>query len=704
LTEYLITLPLSGQIAPRENFFLQGVMDSLKIKILGLTTAIMLLALGLTAWHNIETQKEMLERFVTQDGRILGETIRNSIISSMASGLNEEVAPRLEQISKDPAIQGVRIFDETGRILTSSDVNEIGSIVSASDLLAYRSGKHSYSTTLQGLETHTTLVPIHNAAKCYVCHDSKNRILGILDVHLSLAEMANIQSKGRHATLLSSFCALLILIISITIFILLYVDTPLRIMSLAMTSLEKGEFDMARIDIRSSREMANLSWKFNLMVEHLKYLLDQTICQEREMAIAEEKLTHHDELREMNMTLEERLKEIEYLNITLEERIEDIEDANYKIADLAGELEERNTILERAVTRLQALHKMGLSLNSTMDIDRLFNQLIRKTMETLRARVGYILLVDRDSRTLQLAGAYGLPLHTDDIFSHIPIRPGGCSHWVITNHQPLLISNIDDSREFNRVSLLGYSRETILCAPLTIQDEVIGTITMANKTDEGSFTSEDLELLTTIAAQASIAIKNARLYEEQEKSYLNTVQALVSAVEASDAYTCGHSERVTYYALKLARHIDLPSESLRTLEQAAILHDIGKIGICESLLHKAEALSREEIDTLHLHPGIGVKILEPISFLSDVRKIIHQHHERYDGSGYPHGIKKDQLLLEARILALADTYDAMTTDRPYRKALSHDVTIQEIRDNSGTQFDPELARSFIELFEDGSSA
>jgi HD-GYP domain-containing protein (c-di-GMP phosphodiesterase class II) len=679
-------------------------MNSLKIKILSLTTAIMLLMIGLTAWHNLDTQEEMLNRFVEQNGRVLGETIRNSIIANMANGQHTELERILERISKEPAIQVVRIFDETGRILISATIEEIGDIVPASDLLAYRSGMLSYSDSLQGNETHTTLVPIHNAPNCYGCHGSEAKVLGILNVHLSLTEMANIQKKGRNATLFSSFGALLVLIIVISIFILIYVDTPLRKLALAMTSLETGDFEKAFTDIKSSREMANISDKFNLMVTHLKELLDQTIDQEREMAVAEEKLAHHDEIRNMNITLEERLKEIEYLNITLEERIEEIEEANFKIADLAGELEERNTVLERAVTRLQALHKMGLSLNSTMDIERLFNQLIHKTMETLHARAGYILLVDRDSLTLELAGSHGLSEQNRNSANHIPIKPGGCSHWVIKNHQPLLIGNIDEAREFSRVSRLGFTRESVLCAPLIIQDEVIGTITMANKRDEGSFTTEDLDLLSTIAAQAGIAIKNARLYDEQEKSYLDTVQALVSAVEASDAYTRGHSERVTRYALQLARHLDLPNESLKTLEQASILHDIGKIGICEALLHKTAALSSDDIETLRLHPGIGVKILEPISFLSDVRKIIHQHHERYDGAGYPNGVKSDQLLLEARILALADTYDAMTTDRPYRSAISHDMTIKELRDNAGTQFDPELVQAFIDMFEEVSSA
>lgn len=678
-------------------------MNTLKIKILGLTTVIMLLAVGVTAWHNLETQQAMLNRFADQNGRVLGETIRNSIIANMANGQNGEVARILERISKEPAIQNVRIFDETGRVLISAHPEETGDIVAASDLLAYRSGKLSYTSALMGDEFHTTLVPIRNAPTCHRCHDPQQDVLGILNVHLSLNEMAVLQNKGRQATLVSSLGILFILVLTISAFILFYVEAPLRRMASAMTCLEQGDFDQAHTSIRSSREMETLSSKFNLMVTHLQSLINQTVDQEREMAKAEEKLAHHDEIRNMNITLEERLKEIEYLNITLEERIEEIEEANYKIADLAGELEDRNSILERAVSRLQALHKMGLAINSTMDLNRLFNQLLHRAMETLGSRIGYILLLDRDSWTLTVGGAQGLPDHVD-LKQRLPIKPGGVSHWVIKNHQSLLITNINEAREFSRVSRLGFSRESVICAPLTIQDEVIGTITMANKIDETPFNGEDLELLATIAAQASIAIKNARLYENQQETYLNTVQALVSAVEASDAYTRGHSERVKRYALQLARYMELPPESLKRLEQAAILHDIGKIGICEALLHKREALSTEDIETLRQHPEIGVRILEPITFLGEVRTIIHQHHERFDGSGYPLGLKGNTLLLESRILAVSDTYDAMTTDRPYRQALSHEVTIREIRDNAGSQFDPEVAQAFISMFEEQAHA
>jgi putative nucleotidyltransferase with HDIG domain len=675
-------------------------MNSLKIKILGLTTAIMLLAVALTAWHNLKTQKAILTSVAAQNGRILGETIRNSIITNMANGQNAEVTSILEKIKKEPAIQAVRIFDETGRILISAEPEEIGDLV-AGDLLAYRSSKFSYADSRQGTEFHSTLLPIYNAPLCYNCHDSSKKVLGILNVHLSLSEFAALQAKGREATLLSSVGMLAILILTITAFILFYVDAPIRRLVAAMDHVESGNFDHARTEVRSSEEMAQLTGKFNLMVERLKNLIETTVRHEREIAVTQEKLAHHDEIRNMNITLEERLKEIEYLNITLEERIEEIEEANYKIADLASDLENKNTTLERAVGRLSALYKMGLAINSTMDLDKLFDLLLRRAQETLKARIGYILLLDRETWGLRIGAAIGIPSHID-LGMRVPLREGGVSHWVIENRQPLLIANIDETRDFSKISRLGFTRETVICAPLTIKDEVIGTISMANKQDETPFTADDLELLSTIAAQSSVAIKNARLYEEQQSTYLNTVQALVSAIEASDAYTRGHSERVTRYSLSLARFMNLSPNALKRLEQAAILHDIGKIGIDIALLHKQGKLTSDDIDILQQHPVIGVRILEPIGFLREVREIIEQHHERFDGKGYPHGLGAEDLLIEARILAVADTYDAMTSDRPYRKALSHETAVQEIADHSGTQFDPEVARAFIAMCQNGS--
>ncbi len=675
-------------------------MNSLKIKILILMTSIMAVAVTLTAWHHLQTQKITLTRMIEQNGRILADTISNTFTSAP----HEEKAPilnTLEKIGKNPSIQSIRIFNENGRITFSADPEEIGNSIPSSDLQNYISEHSSHRNVQPDGEYHGTLLPIENSISCHGCHDPAIKVLGVLGLHLSLDSLESLQKEVRQKTVFSSLIIVVILILSIYLFILLYVDQPIRRFAEAMTQVEKGNFDRARIRVKSSSEMYLMASKFNLMVERLKGLIETKILQEKEIAVAQEKLAHHSEIKQMNHMLGERLREIEDLNILLEERIEEIEEANYKVSELANDLEGKNVTLEQTVSRLSAVYKIGLAVNSTIEMKKLFNLLIRKTMEPLQARIGYILLLDRDEWNLAIADEVGCPGHLDRK-KRIPLNNGGISHWVITHGAPRLIEDVENEEDLSNISRLGFRRESVICAPLTNKKEIIGTITMANKTDGSFFAPADLQLLVTIAAQASIAIQNAQLYEEQQITYLSTVQSLVSVMEASDPYTRGHSERVTRYSIGLARRMDLSPDALKTLERAAILHDIGKIGIDSTILHKEDRLEEEETAVMERHPAIGYHILEPIAFLREVGKIIEQHHERYDGTGYPHRISGNDLRLESRILAVADTFDAMTTDRPYRKALSVEVTLQEIADMAGTQFDPQVAETFIQLYRDGA--
>lgn len=676
-------------------------MNSLKIKILGITLCITVAAVLLATWHNLHTQTAMIERMAAHDSHLLSRTIRNSIRTAMSVGRNDQVIDILRDIADKETISQIKLMKPNGKVLISTEVDEVGHLVESNDLNTYRRVPQDFSFNAVGRNIFISTLPIFNEKECYRCHDSQEKVLGVLAIHLNLDGIKTLQQKGREANLISSASLIAIMAFSLSFFILYYVDAPIRQMVEAMTRLENGEFDKAKTSIVSSREMATLSSKFNSMVFRLQSLIDSTVFQERESAAHREKMAHQSQIETMTITLEDRLREIEYLNISLEERIEEVEEANFRIADLASDLEDRNTNLASAVQRLSALYKMGLAVNSTMDLNQLFNLLLHKATSTLQASIGYLLLLDNNTRTLRIGDVYGLQSSDFDRSMVIDMVRGGVSNWVIENREPILIRNINDNREFARISKLGFARESVICAPLFVHEEVFGTLTIANRADGTPFSEEDLELLSTIAAQASVAIKNAQLYEEQQLTYLNTVQALISAVEASDPYTRGHSERVTRYSMAIARKLELSESACKDLEQAAILHDIGKIGIDDSLLHKVDQLSLRDIDRLRQHPLIGMRILEPIQYMHRIREIIGQHHERFDGKGYPLGLSGEKLLLEARILAVADSYDAMTSDRPYRKALSHEVALGEIEQHIGTQFDPRVAETFISLINHG---
>ena len=182
-----------------------------------------------------------------------------------------------------------------------------------------------------------------------------------------------------------------------------------------------------------------------------------------------------------------------------------------------------------------------------------------------------------------------------------------------------------------------------------------------------------------------------------DDAYLNTVFALSNAVDARDPYTAGHSERVSKISMLLSRELNMTAENLKILEYAGLFHDIGKIGIPDHILNKNGKLMDEEYEVIKKHPDIGISILSNVGFLAEALLIIRHHHERFAGNGYPCGIKGKQIPLGSRIIAIADTYNAMTTDRPYRKRFSHDTAVTEIKKNSGTQFDDMLVDVFMKI-------
>jgi putative nucleotidyltransferase with HDIG domain len=206
---------------------------------------------------------------------------------------------------------------------------------------------------------------------------------------------------------------------------------------------------------------------------------------------------------------------------------------------------------------------------------------------------------------------------------------------------------------------------------------------------------------SVLASQVAAAMENAALYDGLRQSYLRTVQALVAAVEAKDSYTRWHSTNVAKYAVAISRDLGLSPSQLEEIHIAAILHDVGKIGISERIISKPDRLSREEFDIMKDHPAHGMRILEPIGFSPNIINAIYQHHERYDGKGYPQGIAGEDIALAARILTVADSIDAMVSERPYRGTISSETVIRELEKESGLQFDPQAAQAARGLIERG---
>ena len=235
---------------------------------------------------------------------------------------------------------------------------------------------------------------------------------------------------------------------------------------------------------------------------------------------------------------------------------------------------------------------------------------------------------------------------------------------------------------------------TTLIIPLIVQKEIMGVFYLVSD-QEIQYIPENLEFFQLLSEILTSAIFNSRLYTEVESSYLATILAIANALEAKDPYTRGHSERVAKLCIELGDALGLSEQEKEHLKFAAILHDVGKIGISRELLSKHCSLDECEAEEIKLHPVHGVKILEPIPFLKPVLSAIKYHHENYDGTGYPEGLKGKDIPFKARLLKIADAWDAMRSDRPYRKALSKEEAITEMLRNKGTQFDPDIVDVFV---------
>ncbi|MBN1823996.1 MAG: HD domain-containing protein [Endomicrobiales bacterium] len=244
---------------------------------------------------------------------------------------------------------------------------------------------------------------------------------------------------------------------------------------------------------------------------------------------------------------------------------------------------------------------------------------------------------------------------------------------------------------------------------------LIGVLFIGEKINKTAFRKDELGFLSVLASDVVMAMQNAWLFEDLNKQleinkrlFLNTVIALATAIEAKDKYTKGHTERVVRYSIEIARNLDTADvgdmrvfeDNLRT---AALMHDIGKIGIPEKVLNKKKPLSMKEKESIKQHPMMGVEILNPINEFKDVLLGVKYHHERYDGRGYPFKLSGEKIPLAASIIAVADAFDAMTTDRPYRKALTLAEAVEEIRRNRGKQFHPRVVDAFLKVFQKRAS-
>lgn len=329
------------------------------------------------------------------------------------------------------------------------------------------------------------------------------------------------------------------------------------------------------------------------------------------------------------------------------------------------QLEENIRSLEAAKKTLHTVMlKVGDGISNMDNIDK-FLQLILETMTSaLNGKVGTLMIYHAKRGEVTLQAVYGGSLvHNHHV--HIKVE-GTPLAAIIQDKKPRVISGVF-MRQIQQTQLNQFFTDSLLCAPLVYRDRVCGIMTLGREADQDQdFTEEEVNLLFNLASQTAVAIENAELNRNIEKTYFETISALALAVDAKDQYSRGHLDRVADYVQLIGRNLGLDEGDLRTLRDAARLHDIGKIGIPDQILRKEGSLIDEEWVIMRQHPQIGESIIKPVRSLEHLCDLIRHHHEKLDGSGYPDQLKGDEISPLVRILTVADIYDALTTERPYR--------------------------------------
>lgn len=371
---------------------------------------------------------------------------------------------------------------------------------------------------------------------------------------------------------------------------------------------------------------------------------------------------------------------------------------------------EELALLRRAQRHLSTVHEVSDLLSGARDIDALFESIVATILEVTGADRAALLVrsAEGDGDGVELAAARtrkGGAGDAEFAVSRTVVRD------VLENGLSTLSRDAaSDVRYREGESVILQGIRSVMCAPLRTTEAILGVLYVDSRRAAGKFTEADLELLTAIGNQAGIALHRARLLADLEQLFLDTIRAIAATIDAKDGYTHRHSERVAAFGVRIAEALGMTEEKRKVVELSALLHDVGKIGVPESILNKPGKLTREEFEEMKRHPVHGARILSKIQSpqVAALLPGVKYHHEKWDGTGYPEGLRGTGIPLLGRLLCVADVLDALTSTRSYRDALTIDEAVHLVRKGKATHFDPEIADAACslhargELFPEGS--
>jgi len=353
--------------------------------------------------------------------------------------------------------------------------------------------------------------------------------------------------------------------------------------------------------------------------------------------------------------------------------------------------------LDFLIQILSGMHEFALANSAYAHEEELYQLIIEKATMLMRTEIGSLMLLNPQTNMLEIVASKGL---TPDVMKSTKLRIGeGIAGRVFLEGEPIFCPDIEKDHRFMRKSNVKYYSRSFISVPLKVHNRVVGVLNVNNKEEKKAFNEKDLKLLTIITDEAAITIENMRLYQDMKDVYIGTINALARAIDARDPYNRGHTDRVTRYAVQIARNMGLNSLLIENIRFASLIHDIGKIAIPDHILQKKDPLTKAEWEVIKEHSQKGEELISGIEFLDRVAPLVLYHHESFDGRGYPEGLKGEEIPIGARIITVADAYDAMTSDRPYKMGFDKDEAVKELKKNSGTQFDPEVVRVMMKILE-----
>jgi len=355
--------------------------------------------------------------------------------------------------------------------------------------------------------------------------------------------------------------------------------------------------------------------------------------------------------------------------------------------------------LRAARVRLTAIYEANQIIASERNLDKLFERVMDQIFSLVPAHNGVIMLAGEKSGELEaVLTRVGEDSGDVVISSTIVKRAFDGGEAVLT------YDAADDSRFRAGASIISQNISSAMCVPLRHQEKSLGVVYVDTRGTKRAFEDGDLELLVALSGPAAIAIRNAQYLRQLQQAYQDTLVVTANTIEMRDHYTVGHTWRVTNFALEMARYLGWDKEQLELCRMGGVLHDVGKIAVDDAILRKPGRLTEEEFAKMKVHPERGARMMQDVESLKPLIPYCLYHHERYDGKGYPYGLAGEAIPIEGRIIAVADTFDAMTSNRPYRKGLDPEIAIAEIEKGKGGQFDPVCCDALITCYREGRIA